>query len=123
VQAELATRLASLMSALPAERAILFLEAFFITMQREWPGIDRLRMDKFMSLVRCFVAEAFTYCAKRQWPAELTRSLMRVYLQGPLDHHDVSLSSLYFMHLFLSCVLSCFVLCVESALTHSLMRV
>lgn len=27
---------------------ILFVEWFFITFVREWPWIDRLRMDKFM---------------------------------------------------------------------------
>ena len=27
--------------------AVLFIKAFFKTMQREWHGIDRLRLDKF----------------------------------------------------------------------------
>ena len=35
--------------------------AFYATMAREWGGIDRLRMDKFYNLIRCFQRETFVY--------------------------------------------------------------
>ena len=38
-----------------------FMRAFYSTMQREWGGIDRLRMDKYYNLVRCFQRETFVY--------------------------------------------------------------
>ena len=38
-----------------------FIKAFYATMAREWGGIDRLRMDKFYNLIRCFQRETFVY--------------------------------------------------------------
>lgn len=37
------------------------------TMRREWFGIDRLRLDKFLMLVRKFVAQLLAYLARHGW--------------------------------------------------------
>jgi hypothetical protein len=37
--------------------ALLFMKCFFITMGREWFGIDRWRMDKFMMMTRRFLRQ------------------------------------------------------------------
>jgi hypothetical protein len=41
-----------------------------MTMQREWPGIDRYRLDKFYNLVRCVQNEAFSLLQKNGWRAK-----------------------------------------------------
>ncbi len=42
---------------------------FMRTMQREWHGIDRLRLDKFLVLVRCFVRALFGHLRSSGWCA------------------------------------------------------
>eukprot|EP00967_Tisochrysis_lutea_P090663 scaffold129844_cov24-Tisochrysis_lutea.AAC.1 len=36
-------------------------------MQREWFNIDRLRLDKFLMLVRKFIGQLFTYLRSHNW--------------------------------------------------------
>ncbi len=36
-------------------------------MQREWFGIDKLRLDKFMMLVRKFLRQLFVHLATKDW--------------------------------------------------------
>lgn len=71
VQQELFFHLARLTRAAPtvADR-FAFLRAFFGTMRREWPRIDRHRLDKFMSLLRRFVHEAVAAVAEAAWSVE-----------------------------------------------------
>jgi ribosomal RNA-processing protein 1 len=58
VQHELAEELAKLQGRFRAPaNALLFAKTFFETMRREWGGLDRLRLDKFYSLIRKFVRE------------------------------------------------------------------
>ena len=33
------------------DQGMLFVRCFFVIMQREWPGVDRFRKNKFYSLV------------------------------------------------------------------------
>jgi ribosomal RNA-processing protein 1 len=37
------------------------MKCFFLTMGREWFGIDRWRMDKFMMLTRRFLRQVKTF--------------------------------------------------------------
>jgi hypothetical protein len=39
------------------QAALLFMKCFFVTMGREWFGIDRWRMDKFMMMTRRFLRQ------------------------------------------------------------------
>ena len=79
VQQELALRLASLTRELRdgdgSPRALLFLRAFFDTVRREWMGLDRLRLDKFMSLIRRMVAETIRLCADSSWHDDTVKSV------------------------------------------------
>lgn len=64
VQQELANSIAGLVHCFARrDQSLLFLEAFFKTMAREWFAIDRFRLEKFMMLVRrCFrQGVAFAY--------------------------------------------------------------
>ena len=45
----------------------LFVQAFFKTLQKEWLGLDRHRLDKFLLLIECFVKELFVYCKQAKW--------------------------------------------------------
>lgn len=62
-------------------------------MYREWGAIDKLRLDKFMMLVRKFVREVFSMLQSRGWyEASLNRSALcvkRMHQVSPLCNHDV----------------------------------
>ena len=47
--------------------AVMYFRVFLKTMQREWFGIDRLRLDKFMLLIRCFLAQASLRLCTLNW--------------------------------------------------------
>jgi ribosomal RNA-processing protein 1 len=71
VQQELIVRVAALVSRLAGacapkhqSRVGDFVGAFFDTIRREWLGLDRYRVDKFMSLIRRMVYESLLYCAR-----------------------------------------------------------
>lgn len=51
-QADLADRLSEILTLLPGPTANLYFKVFVRTMRREWFGIDRHRMDKFLMLTR-----------------------------------------------------------------------
>ena len=61
-----------------------FIRAFYTTMQREWSGIDRLRLDKFYNLIRCFQRETFVYLAKSHWRVERIMMANKIVSEGPL---------------------------------------
>ncbi|GIM10240.1 hypothetical protein Vretimale_13972 [Volvox reticuliferus] len=84
VQAELAERLAAVLTQLPEQSAYLFFTAFMSTMRREWFGIDRLRMDKFLMLIRKFIHHMLVRLKASKWHADLVQRYA-----GYLHHHVV----------------------------------
>lgn len=60
---------------LAAQVGWLYYRTFVRTMRREWVGIDRLRLDKFMLLIRKFFAaalrqlQACSWCVSPGWEA------------------------------------------------------
>ncbi|KAL0334393.1 UNVERIFIED_CONTAM: Ribosomal RNA processing protein 1B [Sesamum angustifolium] len=44
---------------------------FLVTLRREWPGIDRLRLDKFYLLIRRFVKALFELMRLRKWDVDV----------------------------------------------------
>ncbi|KAK0933846.1 hypothetical protein LTR29_014587 [Friedmanniomyces endolithicus] len=65
-------------------------EAFWLTMAREWSGIDGLRMDKYLYLVRCYVRKGFEVCAAQGWESGgLLEGYLGVLETGPLSPRDV----------------------------------
>ncbi|PSC72643.1 Ribosomal RNA processing 1 B [Micractinium conductrix] len=67
VQSALAERLSDIMTQLPEEVGWLYYRTFVRTMRREWVGIDRLRLDKFMLLIRKFFAAALRQLQACSW--------------------------------------------------------
>ncbi|KAI3435489.1 hypothetical protein D9Q98_001555 [Chlorella vulgaris] len=85
VQLALAERLAELMNQLPEEVGWMYYVTFLRTMRREWAGIDRLRLDKFMMLMRCVFRSSLRLLQALAWPQERIQRLAHCWL------HDVLL--------------------------------
>ena len=75
VQEELAEQIAGLTHALRHKVALTYLGVFYITARREWVGIDRHRMDKYLRLVRRVTSHALRYCANRDWRADVVQDI------------------------------------------------
>ena len=69
VQQQLAERLSNVVCDMKMQDsvALAFWETFLETMSREWSSIDRLRLDKFMSLVRMFVHASLVRMCEKDW--------------------------------------------------------
>jgi ribosomal RNA-processing protein 1 len=52
VQLHLASRLSNLVAALPVLQAIEYTRAWFHVLAREWPGLDRVRLNKYYMFMR-----------------------------------------------------------------------
>ncbi|KAF2667645.1 hypothetical protein BT63DRAFT_415187 [Microthyrium microscopicum] len=88
-QQQLARDLGSLVVDIPPSAVMPFLEAFWTTMAREWMGIDVLRMDKFLYLVRIYHRTALQYLSKQHWKnkAQIDEYL-RILSDTPLNPTD-----------------------------------
>lgn len=60
-QQNLCTELADLIYILPRDAVVPWVRGFWSTMSREWTGIDVLRMEKFLLLVRRVVGASFRW--------------------------------------------------------------
>ncbi|KAL1629868.1 hypothetical protein SLS56_005137 [Neofusicoccum ribis] len=88
-QQQLATDLADLIFIMPLDAALDFLAAFWKTMAREWVGIDRLRMDKFLFLVRQYLNASFRLVARQRWRnADALDKYLDVLRETPLNPTD-----------------------------------
>ncbi|KAL3819559.1 hypothetical protein ACJIZ3_005464 [Penstemon smallii] len=77
-QVNLIERLTSLFLSLKPSLSLEFFRGFLITLRREWPGIDRLRLDKFYLLIRRFVKAVFELMKLRKWDVEVLREYVGV---------------------------------------------
>ncbi|KAI9677261.1 MAG: hypothetical protein M1829_002603 [Trizodia sp. TS-e1964] len=87
-QDQLATELSGLIDLLPDSTALPFLNAFWKTIAREWNGIDVLRMEKFLLLVRKYLNASFHYLAKKQWDEPVVSEYLAILEAGPLNLRD-----------------------------------
>ncbi|XAR53246.1 hypothetical protein NMG60_11021714 [Bertholletia excelsa] len=79
VQLELINRLSSLLLTLELPLSLHYLSVFFLTMRREWTGIDALRLDKFYLLIRRFLSSSFLMLKKNcSWDFEVSRRFMAI---------------------------------------------
>jgi ribosomal RNA-processing protein 1 len=91
LQQRLARDLAGLLEVLKEDVVMGFLEAFWRTMGREWGGIEALRMDKYLYLVRQYVNAEWTSLAGRNWSGEELEGYMKVLAEIPLSAVDVKI--------------------------------
>ncbi|KAI9674674.1 MAG: hypothetical protein M1817_001577 [Caeruleum heppii] len=87
-QQRLTVDLAGLVGVIPANNVMPFLEAFWMTMAREWNGIDLLRMDKFLLLARTYLGASFGILAKSHWQAEIVTQYTVILSSIPLNPTD-----------------------------------
>merc|ERR1740139_1702997 len=83
VQNELAERLGSLVHAVPGSKATLFAKTFFAMMMREWPNIDRLRLNKYYTLLKCMLKNSLRQLQLAGWPAGGVESFAEILRLGP----------------------------------------
>lgn len=84
VQNELSERLARLVHDFQGDLGLRFVRTFLITMEREWGGIDVLRMDKFYYLIRRVMREVFEYLQQREWAPETVQEVAGLLANGPM---------------------------------------
>lgn len=60
------------------EYTFLYIDTFFQTMTREWFGIDRYRLEKFMMFVRKFLHYSFLYMKQKHWKIKYLKKLRKV---------------------------------------------
>ena len=89
-QRRLALDLAALVPLLSTPTNFLgFMRAFWQTISREYTGIDSLRMDKFLFMIRSYVNAGFGYCAKGNWKDEkTTKEYLELLREIPLNPRD-----------------------------------
>jgi ribosomal RNA-processing protein 1 len=89
-QQRLAAELADLINVLKDDSVIPFIDTFFKTMSREWSGIDGLRMDKFLMLVRFYLRSSFNWLAKSNWRNSGARKdFLEILEDTPLSAKDI----------------------------------
>ncbi len=76
VQQELARSLSGLLLEIGWHDALSFYACFAETMCRKWQGIDRLRLDKFYDLCRCFTQEMLRLLSTHRWEAEIVSAFV-----------------------------------------------
>lgn len=67
------------------QSAVIFIKAFFKTIQKEWHGIDQFRMDKFYLLIRFLLKETFNFLKKYAWNERLMTEVNNVFQEEPLN--------------------------------------
>jgi len=92
-QQSLCNELADLIYILPREAVVPWLRGFWSTMSREWTGIDVLRMEKFLLLVRRVVGVCFRWMkgvdgkegrvADGSWDAERVDDVVKLLVEWP----------------------------------------
>uniref|UniRef100_A0A2K5K9W2 Ribosomal RNA processing 1 n=1 Tax=Colobus angolensis palliatus TaxID=336983 RepID=A0A2K5K9W2_COLAP len=79
LQEELGRTISQLVHAFQTTEAQhLFLQAFWQTMNREWTGIDRLRLDKFYMLMRMVLNESLKVLKMRGWEERQIEELLEL---------------------------------------------
>ncbi|KAK2608612.1 hypothetical protein QQS21_002838 [Conoideocrella luteorostrata] len=87
-QQALASELAALLFELPKSSVAAFLQAFWQVLSKQWPGIDALRMDKFLLLVRRVFAAHVRYARERRWTGKEVRSILDILGRECFDVQD-----------------------------------
>jgi len=80
VQEELAENIASFIPFFQSnESSLVFIKSFLKTFGREWFGIDRWRMDKFMMFTRRFLRHIFKFVGTKEWEKGLVEKVVEIF--------------------------------------------
>lgn len=90
IQEELSDRICNLVNCFNNndEQVMLFVKVYFITIIREWHGIDKWRIDKFMMMMRSILRETLKYLSIKKWDKDLVKEFNKIMLNYPLNIND-----------------------------------
>ncbi|KAK6185167.1 hypothetical protein SNE40_007459 [Patella caerulea] len=105
IQEELVEKMTALVHSFAnSDQTFLFIKVFFITEIREWPTIDKWRVDKFMMLIRQFFRQSLHYIQNNSWQTSYIENLTHFFQQTFLDPQNTRISHgfrMYFNSIFL----------------------
>ncbi|KAK1344288.1 hypothetical protein QTO34_014853 [Cnephaeus nilssonii] len=91
LQEELANTISQLIHAVNnSEAQHLFIQTFWQTMNREWKGIDRLRLDKYYMLIRLVLRESFEVLKQNGWEESQIKLFLDVLMKEVLHPESQS---------------------------------
>ncbi|NXC98357.1 RRP1B protein, partial [Certhia familiaris] len=86
LQEELAANISQLIHVFHnTEARHLFIQTFWQTMNREWNGIDNLRLDKYYMLMRLILRQSFEVLKRNEWNEGLVESLLQLLMKEVMD--------------------------------------
>ncbi|KAM5336632.1 ribosomal RNA processing protein 1 homolog B isoform 2-T2 [Glossophaga mutica] len=104
LQEELANTISQLIHAVNnPEAQHLFVRTFWQTVNREWTGIDRLRLDKFYMLIRLVLRESFEVLKRTSWEESRVELFLDVLMKEVLHAESQSPDAVkfYFIDIYL----------------------
>ncbi|KFQ51481.1 Ribosomal RNA processing protein 1 B, partial [Nestor notabilis] len=63
----------------------LFIQTFWQTMNREWNGIDSLRLDKYYMLMRKILRQSFEVLKRKEWDESLIELFLQLQMKEIMD--------------------------------------
>lgn len=91
-QQEIADNLANKALLLPTNLAFVYIECFWVTIIKDWFGLDRHRIDKYLLLERRFVNAAFQVLLKDNFQPNTLSEFQRFYFEGPLNPSSIKVA-------------------------------
>ncbi|XP_064008689.1 ribosomal RNA processing protein 1 homolog B isoform X1 [Pogoniulus pusillus] len=86
LQEELVNNISQLMHVIQnTETRHLFIQTFWQTVNREWNGIDNLRLDKFYMLMRMVLRQSFEVLKRNEWDERLIEPLLQLLMKEIMD--------------------------------------
>ncbi|NXT60602.1 RRP1B protein, partial [Chaetops frenatus] len=86
LQEELAANISQLIHMFQnTEARHLFIQTFWQTMNREWNGIDNLRLDKYYMLMRLILRQSFEVLKRNEWDEGLVEPLLQLLMKEVMD--------------------------------------
>ncbi|KFV42416.1 Ribosomal RNA processing protein 1 B, partial [Tyto alba] len=86
LQEELAGNISQLIHAIQnTEARHLFIQTFWQTMNREWNGIDNLRLDKYYMLMRMILRQSFEVLKRNEWDESLIELFLQLLMKEVMD--------------------------------------
>lgn len=99
-QQKLADDLANLTTQLQSVNFFPFVDGFWVIMAREWENLDHHRLDKFLMLLRRYVAATFRRLKAEEWDEEWVADYGKMVQHVPLNVSDGKVSNGIRLHLF-----------------------
>ncbi|CAN0529871.1 unnamed protein product [Rangifer tarandus platyrhynchus] len=91
LQEELANTISQLIHVVNnSEAQHLFIQTFWQTVNREWPGIDGLRLDKFHMLIRLVLRQSFEVLKRNGWEESRIKHFLDVLMKEVLHPESQS---------------------------------